>query len=326
MQSTCSVETCNVAAVANGFCSSHYQRFKKHGTPYRPCQRCGDDLPLGTNGRTKLCKICKNNCSIDGCGRPVRRNGMCAPHSHRVQVYGAVERKCRACGKNIPPEAGVGKRYCSDECKPVCVANGCQRKVLAKGLCKEHYRRKEHNGSISRTCLTCGKEFPIGATRGRKYCSDECKPKCIVQDCADIVEMDGHCPRHAAMLRKNGHLSNRTFTCVYCGETITRSYGERYIKNTRKVCTECAAVRKRDHGWFRKKVIESGRAECGICGDDIDLALKWPDKASLSIDHIIPLALGGTNRESNLQPAHAGCNIQKGARIKPNESGLIALF
>jgi 5-methylcytosine-specific restriction endonuclease McrA len=47
---------------------------------------------------------------------------------------------------------------------------------------------------------------------------------------------------------------------------------------------------------------------CGICG----LAVEMKDK---SVDHIIPLALGGEHSYANCQIAHFRCNAAKGARL-----------
>ena len=54
---------------------------------------------------------------------------------------------------------------------------------------------------------------------------------------------------------------------------------------------------------------------CGICSRPMDRDLRHPDPFSKSIDHIIPLALGGTHEAANLQWAHLICNIRKGARM-----------
>jgi 5-methylcytosine-specific restriction endonuclease McrA len=53
---------------------------------------------------------------------------------------------------------------------------------------------------------------------------------------------------------------------------------------------------------------------CGICRDRAHLvvpARKRPDPLSPSIDHIVPLALGGTHTRSNVQIAHWFCNHEK---------------
>lgn len=60
---------------------------------------------------------------------------------------------------------------------------------------------------------------------------------------------------------------------------------------------------------------------CGICGMKVDPSVKAPDKMSASIDHVIPLALGGAHSRENTQIAHLGCNISAGARIKKEKKG-----
>lgn len=56
------------------------------------------------------------------------------------------------------------------------------------------------------------------------------------------------------------------------------------------------------------------RWRCGICGGKVSRKLKHPDPGSASIDHIVPLSLGGTHEPRNVQCAHLGCNASKGHR------------
>ena len=58
----------------------------------------------------------------------------------------------------------------------------------------------------------------------------------------------------------------------------------------------------------RQPVIDRDGMVCQLCGEDIE------DEADLHIDHIIPVSKGGSPELSNLQAAHAKCNMQKGAR------------
>lgn len=53
---------------------------------------------------------------------------------------------------------------------------------------------------------------------------------------------------------------------------------------------------------------------CQLCGDSIDPELPWPDPMSKTIDHVVPLANGGTHEPANVQLAHALCNCIKGNR------------
>ena len=59
----------------------------------------------------------------------------------------------------------------------------------------------------------------------------------------------------------------------------------------------------------RKALLNQEDPRCGICGQPI----THPKTAT--IDHIIPLAKGGTNYRDNTQLAHARCNRKKGSNI-----------
>lgn len=54
---------------------------------------------------------------------------------------------------------------------------------------------------------------------------------------------------------------------------------------------------------------------CQLCFENIDLLQPPRHTLSLSLDHIIPLSLGGHDADYNLVPAHYGCNSRKGNRI-----------
>lgn len=56
----------------------------------------------------------------------------------------------------------------------------------------------------------------------------------------------------------------------------------------------------------RQRIIDRDGMVCGICTTAI------ASMADLHIDHIKPLARGGTSAPENLQPSHSWCNIAKG--------------
>jgi len=41
----------------------------------------------------------------------------------------------------------------------------------------------------------------------------------------------------------------------------------------------------------------------------------FPEPMSATVDHIVPVSLGGAHTEDNMQAAHFFCNTAKGARI-----------
>jgi len=54
---------------------------------------------------------------------------------------------------------------------------------------------------------------------------------------------------------------------------------------------------------------------CWICGEPTSRELPCDDPRRASVDHVIPLALGGTSTAKNLRLAHAECNTRRGATL-----------
>jgi 5-methylcytosine-specific restriction endonuclease McrA len=60
------------------------------------------------------------------------------------------------------------------------------------------------------------------------------------------------------------------------------------------------------------EIFQRDRWICGLCGKKVQQDLRWPDKRSASLDHIQPIAEGGTHVRANVQCTHLGCNTRKG--------------
>jgi 5-methylcytosine-specific restriction endonuclease McrA len=54
---------------------------------------------------------------------------------------------------------------------------------------------------------------------------------------------------------------------------------------------------------------------CGLCEAPVDVDARWPDPRSASIDHVVPVSVGGEHTYGNVQLAHLACNMSKGARL-----------
>lgn len=65
-----------------------------------------------------------------------------------------------------------------------------------------------------------------------------------------------------------------------------------------------------DDLWW--ELLEDSRRKCCYCG-------KSPPQVSLEVDHVIPIAMGGTNDRSNLVVACARCNRGKSAKALRSE-------
>lgn len=61
---------------------------------------------------------------------------------------------------------------------------------------------------------------------------------------------------------------------------------------------------------------------CWLCPHPIDLTLTHPHPRSFSVDHIIPLVLGGDPlARANVRAAHLDCNMKRGThQARPTTS------
>jgi 5-methylcytosine-specific restriction endonuclease McrA len=83
--------------------------------------------------------------------------------------------------------------------------------------------------------------------------------------------------------------------------------------------------RAREHGTTAGPVniltlLDSHDGTCGICGQPLDI-----NTDVYHLDHIIPLAAGGTHTQNNLQVAHSSCNFIKNKHLpkvssEPNQA------
>lgn len=65
---------------------------------------------------------------------------------------------------------------------------------------------------------------------------------------------------------------------------------------------------------YRRRIFERDRWRCQLCGKPVDRRRSAPHPRAATIDHIVPLADGGTHEPANVQCAHFLCNAIKGHR------------
>lgn len=54
---------------------------------------------------------------------------------------------------------------------------------------------------------------------------------------------------------------------------------------------------------------------CHLCLHPIDRHRRCPDPLAATMDHLLPLSLGGQHTWENTAAAHAICNFNKGAKL-----------
>jgi hypothetical protein len=133
------MEDCGNGVKGHGYCSKHYQRWKKFG-----------DANLVT---LKVRPIC----SVEGCNEPHYGKNFCRLHYQRWKENGHTD-------KILPPPT----KFCTFE--------GCTKEHCAKGLCETHYKRYKIHGDpnvelVGRGVFKkCGVEICQDKVRVRGYC------------------------------------------------------------------------------------------------------------------------------------------------------------
>lgn len=73
----------------------------------------------------------------------------------------------------------------------------------------------------------------------------------------------------------------------------------------------------RSHAWkkARAKVLATA-THCALCGEPLDHTIPSGTRWASTVDHIVPLSLGGSlTAPKNLRAAHHGCNSRRGNGI-----------
>lgn len=64
------------------------------------------------------------------------------------------------------------------------------------------------------------------------------------------------------------------------------------------------------------EVFERDTWVCGICGKGTDREASYPAPLMPTLDHIVPLSLGGAHSRENTRCAHLACNLRRGNRME----------
>lgn len=129
---------------------------------------------------------------------------------------------------------------------------------------------------------------------------------CRCEPCCKAARVDGQkwWRANKNRYRENDRVRSRQWRLANRGKVRAR--------NTRH------KVRKRQttvEVFTSTEVYERDNWVCQLCSQLVDPEARGADGPSL--DHVIPLSLGGYHTRSNTQLAHRWCNSRKGAKLDP---------
>lgn len=297
----------------------------------RVCVACGRLFVAGR--RDKRC--CSARCRFDLNRKP-------AQPRMRSQA-------CRLCGTQFV--AGRKKAYCSPACvaegtlrtkgqssdsHPCPCCGAATTRQFCSKRCYEKARPKRPDRIWTQTCTTCGSTFR--QVRASRFCSG-CKPSPPPKPtCSPVPWKDCEWCGRWFVARRSKRFCSPTCAewqlgrkrrvvliaygdCAECGRLfVAHDQKQRFCscECSRKHFHRVAKARRRAQKMAHPyepiaplAIFVRDGWRCGICGLQVARTKTVPHPHAPTLDHILPLARGGSHTRANVQCAHFECNWRK---------------
>jgi 5-methylcytosine-specific restriction endonuclease McrA len=204
-----------------------------------------------------------------------------------------------------------------------CSVEGCDGKHEARGFCAKHYHadRYQRQGEAARSRAAAWRaehpDYLKEYLRGY-YVKNSGKLKARANQWR-LEHPEQKRANDAAWVERNRAYKNAQDRKRWNAdpERSRLAHAKWYASNKHKAKEAWHRRRARKYAAGYERVdlkallLEHGMI-CHICSREI------ASTSDLHFDHVIPLAKGGPHAASNIRPAHAKCNLSKGARILTN--------
>lgn len=165
----------------------------------------------------------------------------------------------------------------------ICACGGF--KVAKSARCKNCWILYKKAQTKQRICVNCQNLF-IPLSHGRRCCSDACTE---ARDAAN----------HAAQRIPEAH-----------SDKLRAARRRRYSRLRSERIAGVTGSKKKWAGRWRR-IGERDGWTCWLCSEAVDPEVRVPMRLSPSVDHVVPLAHGGSDDDKNLRLAHFGCNSRR---------------
>lgn len=247
---------------------------------------------------------------------------------------------CVQCGSEYSPRSSRAK-YCSKPCANRA-ADAKRKASGAKAEAKKRYEARRKAGQLSpnATCEQCSTPFrKQTATQLGRFCTPSCHHAWLRSQ--PTYQSKGDRRRASAQHKmdkaQEGTIGQHQWiagACQSCGDTyIVRPTGGKYpeaycskgcrareIRHRRRARMRTPIPTPTPTRVIRAKVYERDQWTCQLCSEPVrmdmvhTLGTPKPHPLAPTIDHVIPLARGGTHDMDNVQTAHFMCNCLKSDR------------
>lgn len=235
-----------------------------------------------------------------------------------------AERRCRGCGVGMPkgPRERNARVWCSSRCRARALRQadpeGFRQRANAANRRRSKARQPDRGW-----CAHCG-----GALRRASA------THCNAAECQRQRNRERARERYAErreelVERSRRQRAERTPEQQAAEATRRREYARRLgytdahrDADQRRRARKCNAPGV--EAFSHREIFERDKWRCGICLRRVDANLVWPDPSSASLDHIEPLARGGSHTKANVRLAHLSCNVRRRDKIaNPEQLALV---
>lgn len=224
------------------------------------------------------CKYCGKSCIKEN------KQRFCSQDCAKNARYGErPNNTCIVCSKVFPYRRGNNANLC---CSREC---GWKYKRLSSNYGKVCYCEWKH-------CKNCDKPFQAKTPKAFKCCKTpkRVRPKRKCHDCG--IEVGSY-----------------KLYCKVCAHIRKEALAQSYRKKFRKTIKAKRRAKQKSvihTSVSMNAIIMAHGSKCHICGTNVDMTLKRGPMMP-SMDHVVPLSLGGWHDLLNLRVAHHICNSRK---------------
>jgi 5-methylcytosine-specific restriction endonuclease McrA len=192
-------------------------------------------------------------------------------------------------------------RYCSTRCRwdafHLVASEKRKRELRIKGVALVG---DEVTCAYEPCSATFAKRSPTG-----KFCSLDCRRASLRVKQPNRTPVYFKACSECGSPVANANKSGTPKPCQECQRELLRGRNARKNHKRRAVGKPVLSTRQ---------IAERDGNNCHLCGKDVDLSLSGRHQRGPTIDHIVPVSLGGTNDPENLALAHRDCNVKKSNR------------
>jgi 5-methylcytosine-specific restriction endonuclease McrA len=226
---------------------------------------------------------------------------------------------CRASGRTLgrplvvrPPKPTASCLRCHGS-----FVRSSDRRTFCSKQCVLEHRRRHLQGQTSavplKSCDECEQSFV--ARRGAIFCSDDCRAaRKRAKSHATYIPTPTRiyqCEQCSVEFTRLGRQGAPRFCSKQCYRRSPGYLAERHASNSMR------RARRKTNGLIeridRREVFERDGWVCRICRQPVSQNEDFRHPLAPTIDHVVPLAVGGEHTIGNLQTAHRQCNELKGS-------------